>query len=92
MTSIETVTIEWQAKYLPAIGRNPGEEKNVTHYYLYESDYYQPMCPYGWNRANGFSFSILRNNYGRRNCKLCLKNIKAGKPPVEPKFRKTQWI
>lgn len=52
-----------------------------------------PMCIYGWNRANGYAFSILRNNtLSCKECKFCRKNIEAGKEPVGPSHHKTMWI
>lgn len=52
-----------------------------------------PMCIYGWNRSNGFGFSILRNNtLACRECRLCRKNVNAGKPPTEPREHRTAWL
>jgi hypothetical protein len=51
-----------------------------------------PMCPYGWNRCDGMAFSILRGNRGQRECKLCAKNVAAGKEPAKPMKHYTQYI
>lgn len=52
-----------------------------------------PMCPYGWNRCNGFAFSILRNNTRScTECKLCAMNVAKDKPPAEPRQHKTKYI
>ena len=52
-----------------------------------------PMCPYGWNRSDGFSFSIFRGHTASRGeCKLCRRNVDGGKPPSEPREHRTRWI
>lgn len=53
-----------------------------------------PMCGYGWNRSGGERFSIFRGSPGTQgDCKLCRKNVAAGKPPVtEPFPHKTRWL
>lgn len=52
-----------------------------------------PMCPYGWNRSDGFAFSILRNNTRScTECKLCAMNVAKDKPPAEPRQHKTKYI
>lgn len=53
-----------------------------------------PMCGYGWNRSNGTAFSIFRGSPGTEgDCKLCQKNLRAGKPPVKEVFpHKTRWL
>lgn len=53
-----------------------------------------PMCGYGWNRSNGQSYSIFRGNKSARGtCKLCMRNLEAGKNPVIEGFpHKTKWI
>lgn len=83
----------YDKKYVEAIGRNPGEEKQHSHLYLVSGDYYGPMCHYGWNRSDGFSFSIFRGHRGAKGlCFICFRRAQFGKPPVEPKERKTKWI
>ena len=44
-----------------------------------------PMCPRGWNRDGGESYSIWRNNLGRDICKNCLKAVEQerGVSPVD---------
>ncbi|WP_314712950.1 hypothetical protein [Sphingobium yanoikuyae] len=53
-----------------------------------------PMCGYGWNRSDGHRFSIFRGSPGTEgDCKLCRKNVAAGKPPVVDGFpHKTKWL
>lgn len=57
--------------------------------HLYKGDFASPglpMCRYGWNRDNGQSYSIWRNNPGTADiCKTCLKRAKQGLSGVEPK-------
>lgn len=81
-------------EYIIGTGRNPGEEKKVAH--LYEGPFGEPgnpMCARGWNRADGFSYSILRNVPSQNGlCKICLRRATEGKPAVMPRERKTEWI
>ena len=96
-----------EVKYVEAIGRNPGEEKQHSHLYVQVSNPtdvaamtglgartgYMPMCIYGWNRSDGEAFSILRGHTGQRGlCKICEKRSKLGLPPVEPARHETKWI
>lgn len=74
--------------------RNTDNPK-ITHTYAMMSDgELWPMCDYGWNRAEGNRYSILRGAPGTEgNCKLCAKNVAAKKPPVLEAFKhKTKWI
>lgn len=42
-----------------------------------------PMCARGWNRDGGESYSIFRNNVGKRGvCRTCMRRAKAGLPPI----------
>lgn len=80
--------------YITGMGRNPGEDKLVTH--LYAGSFNQPglpMCVRGWNRSDGARYSIARNNVGEGGlCKVCLRRAQAGKPGVESRERKTRWL
>lgn len=53
-----------------------------------------PMCGYGWNRSDGSAFSIFRGWASRRGiCKLCERNLAAGRPPVTEGWpHPTRWI
>lgn len=53
-----------------------------------------PMCRYGWNRSNGHRLSVFRGAPGTQgDCKLCGRNVAAGKRPVHRGFtHKTRWI
>jgi hypothetical protein len=90
-----TLTIE---NYRAGEDRNPRTadwRPKASHTYAMMSDgELWPMCGYGWNRSNGERFSILRQMPGSRgSCKLCAKNIAAGKPPVLVGFKhKTRWL
>lgn len=92
------VTGSAPAKYVEAIGRNPGEENQHSHLYVEVSEPtdvaamvglgartgYLPMCRYGWNRSDGEGFSIFRGHRGGRGlCKICEKRRAAGLPGVE---------
>lgn len=76
-------------------GQCRNEEYAISHTYAMMDDgELWPMCGYGWNRSGGHRFSILRGSPGTRgDCKLCAKNIEAGKPPVVDGFdHKTKWL
>ena len=53
-----------------------------------------PMCGYGWNRSGGHRFSIFRGHHSARGtCKLCQRNVTAGKPPVMDGWdHRTRWL
>ncbi len=82
--------------YIEGMGRNDGEERQVSHLYAILSDKsYLPMCRKGWNRSNGSSFSIFRGHTGAKGiCKTCQKRKDAELPPVEAKknSHKTKWL
>jgi hypothetical protein len=65
-----------------------------THTYAETADGLYPMCGYGWNRSDGTGFSIFRKTPGTQGeCKLCQKNLAAGKAPVTDAFpHKTRWL
>lgn len=94
-------------KYVEAIGRNPGEEKQHSHLYVEINESppaiiglgtrrgYLPMCRKGWNRSNGEGFSIFRGHTGARGlCKVCARRAAANLPGVEakPRSHKTKWL
>jgi len=93
-------------EYIPGMGRNPGEERQVSHLYVEITlpdpddvrltiDTYLPMCQRGWNRSNGASFSIFRGHVAARGvCKICQRRAEAGLPGVEskPGSHKTKWL
>jgi hypothetical protein len=68
--------------------------KSRSHLYKYVDGELYPMCGYGWNQSGGESFSILRGWRSERGtCKLCEKNVKAGKTPVMDGFpHTTKWL
>ena len=84
------VTVEFYRR-----GTCRNDENALTHTYAEMSDgELWPMCGYGWNRSDGERFSIFRSSPGTEgDCKLCRKNVAAGKPPVTDGFpHKTRWI
>lgn len=86
--------MSYPSGYIPGMGRNPGEEKLVTHLYKgHLGDPGLPMCVRGWNRSDGERYSIWRNNVSEAGlCKVCLRRAIAGKGGVESRHRKTKWI
>ncbi len=79
--------------YRAGLDRN--EDRALSHTYAMMADGgLWPMCGYGWNRSDGSRFSILRQMPGSEgDCKLCRKNVEAGKPPVMDGFpHKTRWL
>ena len=64
--------------YILGLDRSYGAEfRFVSHIYYGKNDKMfpeKPMCKKGWNRDNGKSFSIWRNNLGKNICKTCIKN------------------
>lgn len=45
-----------------------------------------PMCPHGWNRDNGQSYSIWRGNVGTKGiCKTCLRRAREGRDGIQPR-------
>ncbi len=75
-------------------GQDRNEPKATIHTYAETDEGIFPMCGYGWNRSNGNALSIFRGSPGTRgDCKLCKKNIEAGKAPVMNGFpHKTKWL
>jgi hypothetical protein len=74
-------------------GQDRNEDKVVAHLYLGTfEDVGNPMCYRGWNRLDGFGFSIFRNLEDIKLCKVCLRRAKQKALPVEPVERKTKWL
>ena len=82
------------ARLLYTTGQDRNEENSVAHLYRGGfSNTGDPMCRLGWNRLDGFGYSIWRNTATPdRICKVCLKRALARKAPVPPKTRKTKWM
>lgn len=72
--------------YITGLGRDYPAPK-LAH--LYEGTFDEPgnpMCVRGWNRDNGTSYSIWRNNMGERGvCLICLRRARKGLKGVPPK-------
>ncbi len=79
--------------YRAGLCRNEDRALSHTYAMMSNGDLY-PMCGYGWNRSDGHGFSILRQEPGTQgDCKLCGKNVAAGKEPVYDGFdHKTKWL
>ncbi len=76
-------------------GQDRNEPSALSHTYAETDDGdLWPMCGYGWNRSGGHRLSIFRGTPGTEgDCKLCRKNVAAGKPPVVDGFdHKTKWL
>lgn len=76
-------------------GQDRNEPGATSHTYAEMTDgNLYPMCGYGWNRHNGDALSIFRGSPGTfGDCKLCKKNLEAGKPPVMDGWpHKTKWL
>lgn len=75
-------------------GQDRNEPHALSHTYADTKDGLFPMCGYGWNRSDGDSFSIFRGSPGTEgDCKLCRKNLRAGKPPKKDGFaHETKWL
>jgi hypothetical protein len=70
--------------YIPAMDRVDGENKTTHLYKGTFGDIGNPMCKHGWNRDDGTSYSVLRNNISNKGiCKTCLKRAKQGLNGVE---------
>jgi hypothetical protein len=82
------------AGLLYTTGQDRNEDNSIAH--LYRGGFNNvgnPMCARGWNRLNGFGYSIWRNTAtDDRICKVCLKNAQQRLPPVKSKKRKTKWL
>lgn len=65
-----------------------------SHLYAKIDGEYYPMCGYGWNRSDGDGFSIFRGHQSARGtCKLCKRNVEAGKSPVKDGWpHSTKWL
>lgn len=76
------------------VGLDRADEHLVAHLYKGTmDDPGQPMCVRGWNRDNGFNYSIFRNNAGIAGvCKICERRALEGKDGVFPRERKTRWL
>lgn len=65
--------------YIPGLGRDVPHPR-LSHLYagtLHEPG--NPMCARGWNRDDGQSYSIWRNNVGHGGiCKTCLRRAQKG--------------
>jgi len=65
--------------YIPGLGRDVPHPK-IAH--LYKGDFSDPglpMCKRGFNRDNGYSYSIWRNNVGVNGiCSICLRRARKG--------------
>ena len=83
-------------RYVEAIGRNSGEERQHSHLYaINDKGEYLPLCIYGWNRSDGARFSIFRGHTGARGlCKICDKRRKQGFGGIEDAAgsHKTKWL
>jgi hypothetical protein len=75
--------------YIPGQNRTHKDDPKVTH--LYKGDFNDPglpMCVRGWNRDNGESYSIWRNNISSGGiCKICLRRAQKGLEGVPSKYR-----
>lgn len=73
--------------YIPGQDRNnsPQALRKVAH--LYKGTFNNPglpMCKIGWNRDEGTSYSIWRNNISPAGiCKVCLRRALKGLDGVE---------
>lgn len=76
-------------------GQDRNEQYALSHTYADMDDgELWPMCGYGWNRSGGTRLSIFRGSPGTQgDCKLCARNVAAGKPPLAEGFpHKTKWL
>lgn len=80
--------------YISGVCRNDPEGSRSHTYAKTSAGNYWPMCDYGWNRSNGWRFSILRGwRGGRGHCRICEKNVAEGKRPViRAREHKTRWL
>lgn len=79
-------------KYITGLDRN--DQHLVAHLYVGEfDDPGDPMCARGWNRSDGSSYSIFRNNVGNAGiCQVCQRRAEEKRDPVASVKRKTRWI
>jgi hypothetical protein len=84
-----TLTSDIPKGYVVGLGRDP-KEPPIAH--LYKGTFNNPglpMCRFGWNRDEGFAYSIWRGNAGKEGiCDVCLRRARAGKKGVQPKKRR----
>jgi len=74
-------------------GQDRNEPNAVAHLYRGSfDDPSNPMCARGWNRENGFGYSIFRNNASGELCKVCEKRAYKKLETISPKKRKTKWL
>ena len=81
------------AKRSYVTGQDRNEPRAVAH--LYRGTFQRvgnPMCHRGWNRLNGFGWSIFRNNLGSGICKVCLRRALKRLKPVRAINRVTKWL
>lgn len=77
-----------ETKYRPGLGRDYPHPKRSHLYEIGDNvmDFKYPMCSYGWNRDNGTSYSIWRNQIGDKGvCRLCIKRANKCLEPSKPK-------
>ena len=65
-----------------------------SHTYAEVGGELYPMCGYGWNRSNGYGFSIFRGALGTEgNCKTCQKRLRQGRLPFMDGWpHPTKWL
>lgn len=70
--------------YVIGLGRDLPPHTKVAH--LYKGTFQDPgdpMCPRGWNRDDGESYSIWRNQTGDTGiCMVCMRRAHEGREPV----------
>lgn len=70
--------------YITGLGRDYPHPKLAHLYQGNMADPGLPMCRHGWNRDDGQSYSIWRNNIGSDGvCAVCLRRAIAGKDGVD---------
>lgn len=63
--------------YITGLGRDYPHPKRSHLYRGPLRNPGEPLCRFGWNRDNGESYSIWRNNVGELgNCCLCIKKAR----------------
>jgi hypothetical protein len=76
-------------------GQDRNDENAVAHAYVGpgKMDPRAPLCARGWNRSNGFGFSIFRNVVHGGYCAVCERRVRMGDwHPVAARRRKTKWL
>lgn len=75
------------------VGQDRNEPDAVAHIYDgHFDDPGQPLCARGWNRNDGFGYSIFRGVSTGGICKVCERRHAEGKMGVPPRERKTKWL